>query len=169
MEDLNLIKEFIEKIDISQDDALEALLSAFAPAQASALRQGWITHDRFGHSSPSTKDIWKKFEDADFRCNDCGSQYRISLDHIDSNPLNHSLDNLAVLCSACNRGKSSKGTRDKKHQLRIYRAIIEYWNEHEKFPSNSEILTRAGVEQIGGSTYMVKWLEDRLTGKNIPK
>ena len=64
---MNLIKEFIEKIDISQDDALEALLSAFAPAQASALRQAWIRGSQFGNSSPSTKDIWKKFEDADFR------------------------------------------------------------------------------------------------------
>ena len=153
---MNLIKEFIEKIDISQDDALEALLSAFAPPNPAPLRQSWRLNSRFGNSAPTTPDIWRKYEDADFRCSDCGSQYRITLDHVDSNPSNHSLDNLAVLCSACNRGKSSKATRDKKHQLRIYKTIIEYWNEHKKFPSNDEIITRSGVEQIGGSGYMVQ-------------
>jgi len=161
---VDLVKEFLTKMDVSEDDALQALLAAFSPIQASALRQNWMRSSNFGNTAPTTKDIWRKFEEADFRCSNCGSQYRITLDHSDNNPLNHEYSNLVVLCFECNRGRSAKATRDRQHQLRIYRAVIDHWHEHKSFPTNREIQDRAQVEQIGGSTYMVKWLRDRLVG-----
>lgn len=154
-------------MEVSENDALQALLAAFSPIQASALRQNWLRSSNFGNTAPTTQDIWRKFEEANFRCSQCRSQYRITLDHVDNNPLNHSLDNFVVLCFECNRGRSAKATRDKNHQLRIYRAVIEHWHEHKEFPSNKQILERSGVEQIGGSTYMVKWLKDRLVGIDL--
>lgn len=159
---MNLVMEFLEKMEISEDDALQSLLAAFSPLQASALKQNWERSSNFGNSAPSTQDIWRKFEESNFRCSFCGSQYRITLDHADNNPCNHAYANLVVLCFECNRGRSAKATRDRKHQLRIYKAVVEHIHEFHTFPSNREILLRAGVEQIGGSTYMVKWLKDRL-------
>ena len=164
---MELVREFLQKMNISEDDALQALLAAFAPIQASALRQNWIRSSNFGNIAPTTKDIWRKFGEANFKCSDCGSQYRITLDHADNNPLNHSCDNLVVLCFECNRGRSAKATRDKQHQLKIYRAVIEHFHETGVFPTNREIQGRAQVEQIGGSTYMVKWLKDRLVGTGV--
>jgi Zn finger protein HypA/HybF involved in hydrogenase expression len=159
---MELVREFLDKMEISEEDALQALLAAFSPLQASALRQNWMKNISFGNSAPSTADIWRKFEEANFKCSLCGSQYRITLDHADDNPRNHSYENLVVLCFECNRARSTKATRDKGHQLRIYRAVIDHYHEFGTFPTNGEILRRAGVEQIGGSTYMIKWLKDRL-------
>ena len=161
---MELVKEFLTKLEISEEDALQALLAAFSPIQASALKQNWERSSNFGNCAPSTADIWRKFEESSFRCSKCGSQYRITLDHADNNPLNHAYENLVVLCFECNRGRSAKATRDQKHQLRVYLAIIEHFHQHGTFPSNREILDRAGIEQIGGSTYMIKWLKDRLVG-----
>ncbi len=160
---MKLVKEFLTNLQISEEDALQALLAAFSPIQASALKQNWERSKNFGHTAPSTADIWRKFEESNFRCSKCRSQYRVTLDHADNNPLNHAYDNLVVFCFECNRGRSAKATRDKKHQLRVYLAITEHLRKHSYFPSNKEILDAANIEQIGGSTYMVKWLKDRLT------
>lgn len=159
---MDQVKEFLDTLKISDDDALQALLAAFSPLQASALRQNWIRSSNFGHDAPSTEEIWEKFEESKFRCSVCGSQYRITLDHSDNDPTNHAYDNLVVLCFECNRARSAKGTKDKQHQLKIYRAVIAHFRETGRFPTNKEILARAHVVQIGGSTYMVKWLKDKF-------
>lgn len=159
---MSQVTEFLNTLNISEEDALQALLAAFSPLQASALKQNWERSSAFGNSAPSTADIWSKFESSHFRCSTCHSQYRITLDHADNNAKNHAYDNLVVLCFECNRGRSAKATRDKKHQLRVYQAVREHLQETGEFPSNKEILARANLEQIGGSTYMVKWLKTRL-------
>lgn len=163
---MKLVEEFLRNLEISEEDALQALLAAFSPIQASALKQNWERSSNFGHSAPSTAEIWRKFEESNFKCSSCGSQYRITLDHSDNDPLNHRYENLVVLCFECNRGRSTKATRDRKHQLRVYLAITEHIHLYGRFPTNREILDSAGIEQIGGSTYMVKWLKDRLVGSN---
>jgi hypothetical protein len=133
------------------------------PVQPAALRQGWNSSTRYGNSAPATKDIWRKFKSAEFRCTACRSQRRITLDHVDGNAKNHSLDNLAVLCFDCNRAKSRKSTGDLEHSLRIARTIIAFHDKEDRFPTNAEILTHSGVKQIGGATYLVAYLRARLT------
>ena len=157
------VKDFLEKLGIPQEDALQALLSAFSPLQPPVLRQNWGRLSTFGNSSPSTEDIWKKFVESDFRCSNCRSQLRVTLDHSDGNPRNHSYDNLVVLCFSCNRSKSRlRPIRNKQKKLRVYRAIMDHLREHKEFPSNKEILVRSGIDQLVGEQYMIKWLKTRL-------
>ena len=157
------VKDFLEKLDISQDDALSALLSAFAPLQPGVLRQNWGRLSTFGNSAPTTNDIWRKLEESDFRCSNCRSQLRVTLDHSDGNPHNHSYDNLVVLCFNCNRNKSTKKpVRDKQKKLRVYRAIMDHLREHKEFPTNREILDRSGVRGIDETRFMIAWIKKRL-------
>lgn len=156
------LQAFMERLGISPDDALKALIGAFSPVQPPALRQGWRASKRYGNSAPTTKEIWAMFEAADFRCTSCGSQRRITLDHKNNDPTDHSLENLEVLCSECNRGRNAKATRDTDHQLRVYRATLELLESLKRFPTYKEIQEYAGLEQIGGATYLVKYLKARL-------
>jgi len=156
------LDEFLKITGASEDEALKALISAFAPLQPSALRQNWLRSKDTGNTAPATAEIWQKFEEADFRCVTCGSQLRITLDHIDGDGKNHALSNLQVLCFSCNREKSRKGTGDKDHGLRIYRAAIKLFNESGRFPTNAQIKQRAGVRHIGGVANLIKYLKKRL-------
>ena len=160
---LSELIDLIQRLEIPPDDCVQALLGAVSPIQPPALRQGWRNSKRYGNDAPSTQEIWKLQVDADFRCTLCGSQRRITIDHIDNNPKNHSVDNLRILCAACNRADNSKATRDRNHQLRIYRAAISLFDELGTFPTDKQVLQRAGTEQIGGATYMLRYLEKRLT------
>jgi hypothetical protein len=71
-----------------------------------------------------------------------------------------------VLCASCNRGSNQKATRDIDHQLRVYRATLNLFDATGRFPTPEEIRQQAGLEQIGGPTYLVKYLKARLTKKN---
>ncbi len=156
------LTEFMERFGISEEDALQALLGAMSPIQPPALRQGWSHSKRYGNSAPTTKEIWQLFVDADFRCTRCGSQRRITLDHIDRNPTNHDVNNLRVLCASCNRADNAKATRDEDHQLQIYRAALTLFKELGRFPTDRQVLERAGTEQIGGATYFLRYMKKRL-------
>lgn len=154
--------EFMERFGVSEDDALKALLGAMSPIQPPALRQGWTHSMRYGNKAPSTKEIWKLFVDSDFRCTKCNSQRRITLDHINGDPTDHSPENLRVLCAECNRGENAKATRDIDHQLRIYRAALSLFDEIGHFPTDKQVQVRAGTEQIGGATYFLRYMKARL-------
>lgn len=154
--------ELIKLLGISEDDILKSILSAFVPLQPGVVRANWKSSSHHGNAAPGTAEIWEKFVEADFRCTECGSQRRITLDHIDGNASNHELSNLRVVCYDCNRKLSSKGTQDQDAQLRIYKAFFELREELGRDPTNKEILNRSGVSQIGGATYLLKFLKARL-------
>ncbi len=77
----------------------------------------------------------------------------------------HRKENLEVICFSCNRAVSKKGTKDNKQHYKIATAAIDLWKEKNDFPSLKEIQERAGVVQIGGATYLIKYLEKRLSKK----
>ena len=156
------LEAFLQRFSISEDDALKALIGAFSPIQPPALRQGWCNSRRYGNCAPSTKEIWSLFVNADFRCALCQSQRRITLDHINGDPTDHSVANLRVLCADCNRGANKKATRDINHQLRLYRSVLLLLDQLGRFPTDAEIRANAGTEQIGGATYLMRYMKARL-------
>jgi len=158
--------ELMSLLDVSETDAVKAILNLVSPPPPPATRQNWSRLSTFGHSAPKTKDLWKKLVESDFRCHRCGSQMRLSFNHVNSNAKDHSMESLEVICFACNRAVSEKGTRDKDQHYRLAMAAISLWKEKGSFPSWNEIRDKAGVEQIGGATYLLKFLEKRLNGKS---
>ncbi len=164
---MDRVQHFISILGVREDEALKALLiiSAFAPLQPAALRQNWLRLSTFGHSAPTTKEIWAAFDEADFRCTECGSQLRLTLDHRSGDATDHSPANLQVLCFSCNRGRSRKGSVEKDLSLRVYLAVVDLYEELNRVPTNAEIKERVGVKQIGGASYLVKFLQKRLKAR----
>ena len=149
------VQHFVSIVGLREDEVLKALISAFAPLQPGTLRQNWLRLSTTGHSAPTTKEIWTKFDEADFRCTECGSQLRLTLDHRNGDATDHSPSNLQVLCFSCNRGRSRKRTGEQDLGLRVYLAVIELYEELDRFPTNAEIKERVGVKQIGGASVLV--------------
>ena len=164
MVDKNKVEEFMEWLDIPEEEALQALLSAFVAPQPGTIRQNWTRLTTFGNSAPTTTEIWKKFVDADFKCGDCDSQLRITLEHKDGNASNHKLDNLEVLCYQCNRGRSSKATEIRNKKTKVYLVIMQYWKKHKKVPKESEIQKIMGIKTTI-DYYMLEWMKRKLEGK----
>jgi hypothetical protein len=44
-------------------------------------------------------------------------------------------------------------------------ASIDLWKERKQFPLLEEIRIKAGVQQIGGATYLIKYIKKRLEQK----
>ena len=159
---MDKLKELMKLLEVSETDAIKAVLNLVSPPPPPATRQNWMRLSTFGHSAPTTQDLWKKLEESDFRCHRCGSQMRLSFNHMNGNAKDHRLENLEVICFACNRAVSKKGTQDINHHYKLAMATINIWKEKEKFPPLEEIRKRAGVGQIGGATYLIKFIKNRL-------
>jgi hypothetical protein len=160
------LEEIMNLLDVTEDDAIKAILNLVSPPPPPATRENWIRLSTFGHSAPSTKELWEKLEDSNFRCHRCGSQMRLSFNHINGNPKDHRLENLEVICYACNRSISNKPTVDKNQHLKVALTAIQIWKETRQFPKFAEIRKKAGVKQIGGATYLLKFIKKRLEEKN---
>lgn len=150
--------EFLESLDVEEDEALKALLSAFSPCQPGALRGSWKQRKNYG-APPETREIWMLFENASFRCSQCKSYHRITLDHINDDPFDNRLENLRVLCYDCNRSKTERGVKNKDLSVRVYRAAIKLFNSLGRWPTDSEVRQEAQVEDLSGATYMVRFLQ----------
>lgn len=157
--------EVMNLLEVSETDAIKAILNLVSPPPPPATRQNWTRLSTFGHNAPTTQDLWTKLEEANFKCQKCSSQMRISFNHINGNAKDHGLSNLEVVCFACNRKVSKKGTNDTDHHLKLAMAAIELWKKVGYFPSLEEIRQKAGVRQIGGATYLLKFIKTRLTSK----
>lgn len=90
---------------------------------------------------------------------------RLSFNHINSNSTDHRLENLEVICFACNRSASEKGTKDVDHHYKLAMSAIGLWKSKKIYPGLNEIRDKAGVDQVGGATYLLKFIEKRLTDK----
>lgn len=162
---ISKIEEFLKCIGATEDEALAALLGSFGISQPNATVQYWKKHHAYGKSAPTTQEVISVFVGKDYRCNECGSQRRLSLDHINGDAKDHRVENLQLLCMSCNRAKSKKGTRDKDHLLVIYNATMELCQELAHFPTYKEIQKRAKVEQIGGAKYFLDYIKHRYESK----
>jgi len=156
------LKELMKLLDVEEDDAIKAILNLVSPPPPPATRENWMRLSTFGHNSPTTKEFWKKLEDSNFRCHKCGSQMRLSFNHINSNPKDHRLENLEVICYSCNRQLSNKPTIDKNQHFKLAITAISMWKETGQFPIFSEIAKNAKVKQVGGATYLLKYIKNRL-------
>lgn len=159
---MSILKRFLEVSGVSEDEALSALIAAVSPPQLGPLRQNWMRQPQFGHSAPETSLLRELFDQADYRCTECGSQVRLGLDHRNSDGRDHSRENLQVLCFSCNRAKGrGAGERNLHHGRRLAAAIIELHDEIGRFPTNQEILARSGLTQVGRPE-LVAYLRKRL-------
>ncbi len=159
------LTEVMHLLDVSETDAIKAILNLVSPPPPPATRENWSRLSTFGHSAPTTKDLWRKLEESDFRCHRCGSQMRLSFNHINGNAKDHSLENLEVVCFSCNRAVSRKRTSDNDQHYKLAIAAISLWKASGSFPSLNEIRDKAGVKQIGGATYLLKYIQRRLLEK----
>jgi len=65
--------EIMELLNVSEQDAIRAILNLVSPPPPPATRENWMRLSTFGNSAPTTKDLWQKLEEADFKCQKCGS------------------------------------------------------------------------------------------------
>lgn len=158
---MELLKRFIESTGISEEEALSALIAAVSPPQLGPLRQNWQRQPQFGHSAPDTDVLRKLFEAADYRCTACRSQLRLGIDHINSDGTDHSIGNLRVLCFSCNRAKGKGSGENVHHGRRLVAAILELYDQNGAFPSNKEIMAKAGITYVGRPE-LVAYLKRRL-------
>ena len=160
------LEEMMELLDVSETDAIKAVLNLVSPPPPPATRQNWSRQSTFGHSAPTTQNLWAKLVESDFRCGKCQSQMRLSFNHINSDATDHRLENLEVICFSCNRAASEKGTKDTDHHYKLAMAAIELWKKEYTYPTLNQIRDKAGVDQVGGATYLLKIIEKRLNDKN---
>ena len=118
------LKRILEILAPSPVQIKQELLSLFSPEQASVKHSNWSRLVHFGKSAPKTEVIWQVMEEADFRCESCASQYRITLDHIDDNPTNHDKSNLQCLCTPCNTEKAN-GSKNEGGQVAIFEEFFQ--------------------------------------------
>ncbi len=157
------LERFLTAFDVPEEEALKALISVFTPCSPGVVRQGFRRCAEYG-AAAETSDIWNLMVASDFRCEECGSQYRITIDHKDRDKANNRLENLRVLCTGCNRAQNSRGVATPNLGLKIYRAALDLFEELQRFPTVSEISTRVGIPagRFGTARYLLKFLEARL-------
>ena len=160
------LSELMKLLDVNKEDAIKAVVTLVSPPPPPATRQNWTRLSTFGNSAPTTQELWKKLEDVDFRCHRCGSQMRLSFNHMNGDPKDHRISNLEVVCFSCNRAVSTKATVDSDQHFKLVVAAIDLWKEKKQFPSLEEIRIKAGVQQIGGATYLMKYIKKRLEEKD---
>lgn len=153
--------EFAELLGLSELELLQAAVSAFSPCQPGALLGTWKQRIAY-KDPPTTQEIWKLQKDSGFKCIECGSYLRITIDHINDNSNDNSLHNLRILCSACNRARRHKVTNGKHLSARIYKAAVDFAKTHKRWPRPSEVAKVVGVKNIGGTNYMLSFIADKM-------
>jgi hypothetical protein len=153
-------------LDVGEDELLKAVISAFFPCQPGALRAAW---EKRGYRPPgSTAAVWDLFEAADFRCSNanCGSMHRITLDHVDRDILNNTIQNLRVVCFDCNRKRVGKA-RQTNLSVAVVKTALDLAESHGRFPKDAEIAAKIGItsSQLSGSRYSVRVLRSLYNSK----
>ena len=158
---MKALSRFIELTGITEDEALAALVSACSPPQIPAMRASWRRLDYFGRDAPTQDTLKDLFEEADYRCVECSSQLRLTVDHTNNDPTDHSPSNLQVLCFSCNRSKGKGAPRNHRHGARLDRAVIELYDASGEFPSSKQIRIHSGLTQVSRPE-LIAYLRRRL-------
>jgi 5-methylcytosine-specific restriction endonuclease McrA len=74
---------------------------------------------RRARSGRRTDSLWaalreRALRSAGRRCSKCGGTENLEVDHIDGDPANNVLENLAVMCHACHVAKTTAQAREAK-------------------------------------------------------
>ena len=161
------LSEIMDLLEVSETDAINAILNLVSPPPPLQLNKTGIDKLPLEMQHQRLRIYGGKLIDADFRCNKCSSQMRLSFNHKNGDATDHHVDNLEVICFSCNRAASKKGTRDINQHFKLATSAIELWKSSNNFPFLEEIRKKANVEQIGGATYLLKYIEKRLLDKKI--
>lgn len=154
----NSILYLIQLLGLSDDDILRALLSVYSPCQPGALRKSWSNRKDYGNP-PTAKEMWEIYEKYDFRCVTCGSQYRISFDHINNNTFDNRPKNLQVLCQTCNRAKQPRGVKHRDAQLKLFKTFCNSSKINDDLLTSNQLHKDANIGKTGGaSMYLAKFL-----------
>lgn len=146
----------LKKLGLSVDDAVEAVVSRVGPAGIEGMLSNWKKLRHFNFSAPQAKVVEEVFNRADFKCEECDTQLRLSIDHRDLDSTNHAKENLGIKCMPCNQGYEHIKTS-------LTLAALELFDELGKFPSEAEVLNRAGLEKIGSYRfYVMTYLRKRF-------
>jgi hypothetical protein len=154
------IERLINVLGVSEDEALRALLSAFASVQPGPLKKVFNERPEYG-TPPETREIWELLVKSNFKCALCSTHYDLTIDHVDRDTKNNSLSNLRVLCRDCNRSVNSRGLKNKHAGLRVYKAIMDILDKEGRFPSDLEVMEMAGLDQLSGARYMIRFFESK--------
>ncbi len=156
-------EKFVALLKISDDEILTSLIAAFTPSNPGSIRQVW--NQRKNYTAPEkTSDIWELWERADFRCEECGTHYDLTIHHKNDNSHYSSVPNLQVLCRNCNRAKSGRPVKERNLRLKVFKAFIDLQAELGRIPEQGEIRSRLGITQLSGATYLYHFLAKRFGG-----
>lgn len=155
------LDRLIKLLGITEDEALRALLSAFASVQPGPMRQQFMNRPEYG-SAPETSEIWDLLVQSGFRCSECGTHYDLTLEHKDRDRRNSKIENLSVLCRDCNRATNSRGLVNKHANLRVYKAVVSLLDSLGRFPTALEIREAAGLTQMSGAYYLIRFFETKF-------
>jgi 5-methylcytosine-specific restriction endonuclease McrA len=157
------LNQLIEILEISEDEIKRAILSKCTPPDEYSKVSNWRNDKNYGNSAPDASIIRRVFQKSGYKCNICKSVTSFTVDHIDSNPKNHSEDNLQLLCLLCNRDKSAKPIKIRYFKVKIYDLIIHHFLENNKILTRREVIEGiSGCSQLGGEIHFRHFLEKRL-------
>lgn len=159
-------QQMVDILQISDDEALRAIISTCTPSDHYTTRKNWKNNKKHGNNAPEAKIFFELLQEASYRCEYCNHVSKLSFDHIDSDPTNHSKENIQVLCFPCNRRRSKKGVKFPNKKVRIFDFMIEYYRNHRTIPRNKrvlEIFPGHRPNGLGGEFYFYKYIEKRLS------
>ena len=159
-------QQVIDVLQISHDEAIRTIISACSPPSHYSTRANWKNSKRYGNDAPEGKVFLELLRDALYRCEDCGNISQLSFDHIDSNPTNHTKENLQVLCFTCNRKRSKLGIKFENKKAQIFDFMVEHFRNQGDIPPVRrvvEIFPGHRDNALGGEFYFYKYMEKRLS------
>jgi len=157
------LNQLIEIFGISEDELKRAILSKCTPPDEYGKVKNWRGDKNYGYSAPDASIIRRVFEKSGYKCIICESVTSFTVDHIDSNPKNHSEDNLQLLCLHCNRDKSDKPIKIRYFKAKIYDLMIQHLLENKKILTRREVIEGIhGCSQLGGEVHFRHFLEKRF-------
>ena len=160
---VDMLLTLLEMLGLSMTDAIEAVVSRVGPPGVRGMLSNWTKLKHFNFSAPPTKVIEQVFIRAAFRCQQCGTQLRLSVDHKDRDGSNHADENLGLKCMPCNQGYTHIKTA-------LTLAALHLFNTLGEFPSEKQILERAGLTDIGSyRLYVMTYLRLRFEANRREK
>jgi len=145
----------LEILGLDLQDAIDAVIFCVGPSGAAGRKSNWKRSPYFKHSAPSVKTFNSVYVRDGYRCSKCGTQLRLSVDHIDGDPTNHAEENLRILCGPCNQGY-------KYIKTQLTMAFLQFCTSYGRIPTVQEVLDAAGLESVRSYCQFLDYLQARV-------